>query len=894
MSLTPGTRFSHYDITGTLGAGGMGEVFKARDTRLDRAVAIKILPDVFASDPDRLARFEREAKTLASLNHPHVAQIYGVEDTAGVRALVMELVEGEDLSARLKRGAIPLPEGLAIARQIALALEAAHERGVIHRDLKPGNIKVGPDGTVKVLDFGLAKALDPGASSNVMPTNLPTITSPAHMTHAGVILGTAAYMAPEQARGQTVDRRADMWALGIVLYEMLTGRAAFGGETVTDVLAAIVTRDPDWSTLPADTPSSTVRLLKRCLERNPRRRLADAGEAAMQIEESMAAPAAAPPSVTIGPVGRRRGPMVGWLVAGIMTIVAATAVWRAQMVSAPAIHRYAVEVPARTTINTILRPAVTASPDGAAIVFVVNSGGTTRLMVRHNHEFDAVPLVGTEGASNPVFSPDGRWIAFFADNRLNKLPSGGGPVVPLAPVNDPRGLAWDSDDSITLAPESVGGIFQISPDGGGLREITKLAGKSERTHRWPQMLPGGKAVIFVVGTIDSPDNYDSATLEAHIVATGERRVILSGVAMARYVATGHLVFARGATLYAVRFDPDRLAISGTPEPIQQGVAGDPTTGATHYAISRTGALVYVPGSPDGATNRLVWANRKGETQAVGIPVGTYLDPMLSPDGGQIAVSALAGGSTDVWVYDLARKTLVRLTFGGSNTTPIWSADGIYVYYVKLRSGQDFPNTITRRRADGSRDAEELVTIPQRVYLKSISADGKSALIDHQTSSSKTNVERVALEQGAVPAPLVSTPFDEYSSSLSPDRRWLAYQSDETSRFEIYVRSLTDTGGRWQVSTGGGEEPRWSPDGKEIFYRNNTSLMVVNVALRPTFQLSPASLLFDGVYNFRTDSGNTFDVHAKGDRFLMVRPTADMVSFTNVRVVLNWFKELQRR
>ena len=894
MALSAGTRFSHYEITGTLGAGGMGQVFKARDTKLDRSVAIKILPDLFASDADRLARFEREAKTLASLNHPHVAQIYGVEDTDGVRALVMELVEGEDLSERLKRGPIPMEEALALSRQIAEALEAAHERGVVHRDLKPANIKIAGDGTVKVLDFGLAKALDPVSSTNAGLMNSPTFTSPAQMTHAGVILGTAAYMAPEQAKGLPVDRRADMWSFGIVLYEMLTGRAAFEGETVTDVLAAIVTREPDWSSLPPATPLPIRRLLRRCAERTQKRRLADAGEAAMQIEEAIAGSMGVTPREVAGnpAIGRRSASIMPWLIAAVMTVVAAAALWRAQTARPPRVLRHSIEAPAKTTVNTILRPAVTVSPDGSTIVFVANSGGTTRLMVRKEQEFDAAPLAGTEGASNPVFSPDGRWLAFFADNRLNKVPVGGGPVVPLAPVNDPRGLSWDQQDTITLAPESVQGIFQIPADGGSLKEITKLTGKSERTHRWPQVLPGGKVVIFIVGAIDSPDNYDRATLEAHILATGERRVILSGAAMARYVPTGHLVFARGATLYAVRFDPDRLATAGTPQPILQGVAGDSTTGATHYAFSNTGTFVYVPGSPEGATNRLVWASRNGDIEPTAIPPSTYFDPMLSPDGGRVAVSALAGGTTDVWVYDLSRKTMARMTFGGSNLTPRWSADGMYVYYVSPVSGTDFPNTIMRRRADGSRDAEVLVTLPQRVYLKSVSVDGRTALIDHQTNTFKTNVERVTLEKGAVPEPLVSTPFDEYSSSLSPDGRWLAYQSDETSRFEIYVRGMSDTGGRWQVSTGGGEEPRWSPDGKELYYRNNTSLMVVKIDLRSTFQWSPATLLFEGVYNFRTDSGNTFDVDPKGDRFLMVRPTGDLVSFTSVRVVLNWFEELR--
>ena len=892
MAARIGTRIGPYDIQASLGAGGMGEVYRARDTRLDRDVAIKVLPDLFASDPERLARFEREAKTLASLNHPHIAQIYGVEDAGPMRALVMELVDGEDLATRLQGGAIPQADALPIARQIAEALEAAHERGIIHRDLKPANVKLAPDGTVKVLDFGLAKAMGTAAPAGQAAIDAPTFTSPARVTQAGVILGTAAYMAPEQAKGKLVDRRADMWALGVVLYEMLTGRTAFDGETVTDVLAAIVTRDPDWSALPPDTPPSVRRLLGRCLERDPRRRLADAGEAAFQLGEAIAGPST-PPAAPAGRRSRPRLAWVPWTIALLAVVVAAVTAWRGRG-TAPTTSsavRYVVDMPQRVAVSTVLRPALAISPDGSTLVFAATAGGIPRLMMRRRNEFETRPLPGTEGASNPVFSPDGRWVAFFADNYLNKVPIQGGPVVRLTSVNDPRGLSWDNDDTITYTPEAVKGVFQIAAAGGAPKEITRPGNKAERTHRWPQALPGNKAVLFTVGTFGSPDNYDTSNLEAEVLATGERRVVLSGASMARYVPTGHIVFARAATLYAVPFDVDRVQVTGTPEAVLQGVAGDSTTGAAHFSCSRSGTLAYVAGSAEGLQHRLIWTDRTGKIEPVPTPVGIYFDPVFSPDGRRLAVTVLRGGSTDVWVYDFARNTFTRLTFGGSNLTPAWSRDGSAVYFVTVGDGAEAPNTIWRKPADGSREAEALVTLPYRVYLKRISDDGRSALIEHQTLTANTNIERVALEKNAAPSDLVASKFDDFSSSLSPNGRFLAYQSDETARYEVYVRDLS-SGGRWQVSSAGGEEPRWSPDGKLLYYRSDTTMMGVAVETTAAFDAAPPVPLFEGIYNLRSDSNASYDVHPKSGRLLMIRPAEDN-SPAGVRVVLDWFAELRR-
>jgi len=893
LTLTTGSRVGSYEIVGAIGAGGMGEVYRGRDTKLHRDVAIKVLPEIFALDPERLTRFEREAQVLAALNHPNIAHIYGVED----RALVMELVEGEDLAQRIARGALPLDEALPIARQIAEALEAAHEAGIVHRDLKPANIKLRDDGVVKVLDFGLAKAADAARSvhGDHEIANSPTFTSPAVMTRMGVILGTAAYMAPEQARGKSTDRRSDLWAFGVVLYEMLTGRMAFGGETVTDVLAAIVTKEPAWAALPAATPPSIRRLLQRCLVRDPHRRLADAGEARYQIEETLAAPATAPDRTA--PVRVSRAPLltaaVPWVAAAIFAAAAAFAWWRTPpRESEPSLH-YAVETPPKASINLASRPAIALSSDGRRLAFVATTDGMTRLYLRSQNEFEARPLAGTEGASEPVFSPDGRWLAFFANNSLFKISTDGGPVESLARVNDPRGLSWDSADILTYAPEPTGMIFQITADGtGSPKAVSTRKGPDERTHRWPQALPGNKAVLFTVGAITSPDNYDGATVEAIVLATGERRLLLRGAAMARYMAPGYLLFARGHSLFAVRFDADRLEVQGAPVAIVQGVGGDSTTGAFDFAFSNTGTFAYFPGSKEGTQHRLAWASVHGAIEPVPLPPGGYFDIKLSPEGGRVALQSIAGGGSDIWVHDFAKKTFTRLTFGGQNRTPVWSRDGSMVYYVAL-DPMGNNSRIVRKPADGSRDADVVANVKYRTFLKGVSGDAQTALIEYSTIANKVDIGTIPLGIDREPAPVAASEFDEYCASLSPDGRWIAYQSDDSSRAEIYVREASGKGGRWQVSSEGGEEPHWAPKGDELYFRNDTLLMAAHIVPGPVFQYTPPRVMFDGFFNLRAESGISYDVDPKSTRFLTIRLAGDGVASSSIRVITNWSQELAR-
>jgi Tol biopolymer transport system component len=892
-----GESLGHYRVFDKVGEGGMGEVYRARDTTLNRDVAIKVLPELFAADAERVARFEREAQTLASLNHPHIAQIYGLERAGPVRALVMELVEGEDLAGRIARGALPLDEALPIAHQIAEALEAAHEQGIIHRDLKPANIKVRSDGTVKVLDFGLAKALEGSgphaAESQAGLMNSPTMSF--HATAVGLILGTAGYMAPEQARGVAVDRRVDVWAFGVVLFEMLSGRAAFSGDTIADVLASVLKNDLEWGQLPAALPAPILTLLRRCLNPDRRNRLRDIGEARIAIAEYLSAPpAGASPETPTPPAAR----LLPWYVAtGVLALaLVAALVWGRRPDEPGLVVRYEVHAPAAASIATENRSPVALSPDGRLLVFAAQAGGATRLYLQRRDDFEAHPLPGTEGASDPAFSSDGRSIAFSADTHLKLLRLEGG-VTTLAPVNDPRGASWIDMATLVYAPDATGPIHEISTSGGASRAITTVEPEAgERTHRWPHVLPGGRYVLFTVGMVDSPDNYDDARIDAVDRETGERRTVLHGASLARYAPTGHLLYARGGILLALDFDLKTLTTSGTAVPVLQAVGGDATTGAAHVTWASDGTMAYVAGESSAGQRRLVWADRKGGVTSIELPTtaGTtlYNDARLSPDGSRVAVAAGTSGRADIWVHHFQRGTLTRLTFTGSNATPFWSADGRDIYYMSLDGRR---GTLLRIQADGGVEPTELATFDRRSYLKHISRDGTWGLLDRVDfgTSQKTDIIRFTLPAAAEATPIVATSFDEYAGAVSPDERWIAYQSDESARPEIYVRAADGSPGRWQVSSGGGEEPMWSPDARELYFRAMDRLMVVPIEIQPIFRPGTPALLFEGIYNLRSDTGVSYDVHPKGDGFLMVRQVSPESSAGTIRVALNWFDELRR-
>jgi serine/threonine-protein kinase len=909
MPLTPGTKIGSYEVLAKLGEGGMGEVYRARDARLNRDVALKVLPQAFALDPDRLARFRREAQVLASLNHHNIAAIYGFEESPDVQGLALELVEGPTLADRISGGPIPIDESLAIAKQIADALEAAHEQGIVHRDLKPANIKLRPDGTVKVLDFGLAKALAPpdvvqgfspaagGPEDPHYMTNSPTITSPAiGATGVGMILGTAAYMAPEQAKGRPADKRSDIWAYGIVLVEMLSGTPVYSGETVSEVLAAVIMKEPDLDSVPATLPAPVRRLIRRCLQKDPKRRMRDIGEARLALDET---------AEEDTPVQRVRGTSNRWLVGltAVLAVALAATVglsWRDRtVVSPPVITRYDVNAPAKTSLNLADRPAVALSPDGSALAFVVLDGGANRLFLRRRNEGEARAVPGSAGATAPVFSPDGRALAFFAETALKRYADDS--ITSIAKIDvtsTVRGLTWLDDGSLVYPPANATGLVQVSSNGGDPKVVSTLdRSKGERTHRWPHALPGSKVVLFTVGTQANPDDYDGANIDALVLATGERRLVLKGASMASYVPTGHLIFARGGSLYAVRFDTATLTVREPAHLVVQGVAGDRTTGASHFSVAGDGTLAYVSGAATTGDRRLVWADRQGQLQPLDLPAGYYADPQISPDGTRLALTVGTGDTRDVWIHNFSTKTLTRLTFGGQNWTPVWSVDGRDVFYVAIEGG--IKTSLLRKPADGSADAQRLAQIEGEAYLTHV--QGTTTIFDFRDPNSqqpqmaqKFHLVTLDLKAPGKVVPLVATTGGDLAGVVSPNGRFLAYGTDESGRAEVYVRDFPGPGGRWQVSTAGGEEPHWSANGRELFYRNNDLFMVAGVDTRAAFQASTPALLFKGVYNIRTTTLLSFAVDPKGDRFLMIRPVNEEGEASRVHVVLNWFEELKQR
>ncbi len=878
-----GQTLGHYRITGKLGAGGMGEVYRAADTVLGRDVAIKVLPPAFARDPERLARFEREARVLASLNHPNIAAIYGLEQ-AGQEGdprpfLVLELAPGEIL-----KGPLPVEESLAIARQITHGLEAAHEKGIVHRDLKPANIKITPEGKVKILDFGLAKAFseEPQATD---PSLSPTLSAAA-ATRAGAILGTAAYMSPEQARGKPIDKRTDLWAFGCVLYETLTGKQTFRAETVSDSIAAVLAREPDWSALPADTPANIRLLLRRCLEKDAARRLRDAADARLEIEQP-----AAPAVVAAPPRQARWRQALPWVLTGVLTGVLGALAgflgWQQmrgpRAAAQPSVHLIMAPPKGITFSIGGGRLPLAISPDGARIVFTGTNKGVTQLYRRELGRTDVEPISGTQGALNPFFSPDGQWIGFFQDSKLKKTPVRGGPVVTLCDAPAAFGGSWGPDDSIVFSASFGTGLSRV-PSAGGKPEALTTLNKGDVGHRFPVVLPGGEGVLYV--------NFFSGSFEiwALSLRTGERRKLTEGT-FAQFSPTGHLVFVREGTLMAAPMDPGSLRLTGTPLPLIESVARA-STGAGYFHFSGNGTLVYLRGA--GVQQRLLaWATRQGAGRVIPAPMRAYDQPRLSPDGKKVAVAMR--GPDDVWVFDLERGASTRLTFDPEeNETPLWSPDGRRIAFTHSTAG----SRILWKSADGSGKEETLLAVENHVHLSSWSGDGK--LLAYSELDSKTNWDIWLLPLAGHAAtderkarPFLRTPAIEFAGSFSPDGRWLAYVSNETGRFEIFVRPADDpSGGKWQISDEGGGEPRWAPNGRELFYRHEGKVMAVSVQTTPAFQTGKPQLLFESQHYGGSLIFHTYDVSPNGREFLMLQESEELS--TQLQVVLNWFEELRQR
>jgi len=881
-----------YRVSAKLGAGGMGEVYRARDERLGREVAIKVLPDIFAGDQQRLARFEREAQLLASLNHPHIATIHGLEDAGGVRALVMELVEGPTLSDRIQQGAVPPDEALPIARQIAEAFEYAHERGIVHRDLKPANIKLTSDGAVRILDFGLAKALE-GDAAQADISSSPTLTAAA--TRAGIILGTAAYMSPEQAKGKSVDRRADIWSFGVVLFEMLSGKTLYAGETAPETMAHVITKDPEWSVLPASTPPRIRALLERCLEKDPRQRLRDIGEARIEIERVLAG--ASTQALPAASVVERAAPAwraaLPWALCGLLAIVSAFALWdrvKGPPAASPSVKRFVITLPPTGQIGFGPFPVVAISPDGERLALDASIGSSWRLYLRSLDSTEPVQVAGTEDSNTPFFSPDGQWLGFYGPGKLRKVSVQGGAPITLCDSTEIRGATWGPDGTIVFARAAPSTLYRVPAGGGTPEQLTKLA-SGERTHKWPSFLPDGKALLFTIedGTTASAASARIAVLQLN---TGKWHTVLEGGSFPRYVPSGHIVFARGPVLLAVPFDAGKLEVTGNPVPLEEGLSINMVTGAANFDVSREGTLVHVMGFAGLTQSDLVWVDRRGATKPLGLPARAYDQPALSHDARYVAIH-IVEESNDVWTHDTSRGTLTRFSFQPSeDEAPLWSPDGKRLVYSASVGTE--PRAILWKNADGSGAEEVLASPGGHIHLSSISPDGKFLLYTNYEAGSLGDMWLLPLEGERKPRPFLQTPFDERDAQFSPDGRWVAYTSNESGPDEIYVQGFPEARGKWQISTGGGYGPRWSQKGQELFYRSGNKMMAVRYSSAPAFAPSTPQLLFEGNYGFHPRREGNYSVSPDGQRFLMLKNREVDAAQSRIQVTLNWFDELKRR
>jgi Tol biopolymer transport system component len=870
LTLSPGSRLGDYEVIALLGVGGMGEVYRATDTNLKRQVALKVLPASVAGDAERLTRFQLEAQVVAALNHPHIAQIYGIERTAEATALVMELVEGEDLAHRLARGPLPLDEAVPIARQIAEALEAAHEQGIVHRDLKPPNIMVRRDGTVKVLDFGVAKALETRAHDADPATTAQTISAPP-VTTRGVILGTAAYMSPEQARGRAVDKRADIWAFGCVLYEMLSGRKPFEGDTVTDTIVAIVTSEPEWTRLPAATPPHVARLIRRCLEKDPQHRLRDIGDARFDLDPAVR------PEAAVARASRRR--LLAALVAGVAATIAAFAGGYLARVPAPppdrGVTRFAIDPSDGLSISRENRGGLALSPDDRAVVFAAGNESGSRLYVKWLDQPEPREIPGTDSAADPFFSPDGRWLGFFANRQLKKVSLADGTMVMVAPANDSTGAAWAPDGTIVFAPGYSSGLVRIGADGGAIRPLTtRNAAAGEAGHSWPDILPDGDHVLYTIEY--SGKSFEEADIGVVSLTTGATKILLKGGAVARYSPSGHLVFSRADRLLAVPFDAARLEVTGETTTVATGVSAEIGRGRTHFALSRAGSLAFAPGDLDIGARDLLWVGRDGSLTPASKTRRGFFSVHLSHDGGRVILSVL-GSDDDVWMLDLNRDVPTRLTFGTENAVPAWAPDGRRFVWGSDRNGAF---NLYLSSIDAPQAVQRLTTSDRRQRVGGFSPDGKLMVYVEQEQVASGDIWMLSVDGTGQPQPLVKTRFNERVPLVSPDGRWLAYASDETGRTEVYVQPFPGPGPKQQVSDGrgvdlasplGGSDPdrtvRWSSNGRELFYWNGDRLMSVPVAVGREFSSGPPRVVFELTQVLDAD------VAPDGRRFLVVRESA---------------------
>jgi eukaryotic-like serine/threonine-protein kinase len=911
VRLAPGTALGAYRIVEHLGTGGMGVVYKATDTKLGRSVALKLLRPEMLEDASGTARFEREARTLASLNHPRIATIYGFEEQDGVRFLALEYIPGPTLADRLQRGALPIRDVIPVARQIAEALEAAHSSGVIHRDLKPANIKLSEDGHVKVLDFGLAKPMPRRTRAAVSPDSARTMT--AKLTQTMTIVGTAAYMSPEQATGKDLDVRTDIWSFGCVLYETLTGRRPFGGATTTEILAAVLEREPDWEALPNGVPSRLLLLLKRCLRKDVNGRLRDIGDARIELEDLAAGVEEAAIPRAAGSTTRRTvlGTLASAAIGAAAGAGAVFSIRRYDGATDRRLTRFTIAPPEPGMLDPSFNRRVAIAPDGSRIFFNAAIPGANAFYSRSLGEVQSNRVKDVpSGGAGAFFSPDGRWVGFLtaytggygypsagASNRLRKVALSGGAPVTICSVDAFCGATWAEDGNIYFVDALPGGLVSIPGEGGTPKEVLKVDfDKGERLYKYPCALPGG-ALLLTLGSADTP-TFDDARIVAYSPASGMKKVLVEGGTHPRYSPSGHLLYARDGKILAVSFDPQRLHVQGQPSVVLEGVQMSRNTGVANFDISRTGDLVYVAGICDGGARTLVWVDRSGKAEAVPLPARSYLHPRLSPDDGRFAVE-VEGTNHDLYVYDVDRGVLANITADGVSHWPVWSPDGAELAF---RAGPMGHFRIWRAPADRSRTPQQVSGVGQAQSAESWSPDRRTIAYTAMGFTQPPKIMTAPVDGSRAAEALSNEKAPEGSPKFSPDGRWLAYCSNESGKAQVYVQAFPGPGPKLQISTDGGTDPVWKRSGGELYYRNGDSMMSVDTKTAPAFTAGKPTELWRGHYSHGMSSScgppgatsSNYDVTADGKRFLMIKDDdQDRAASRQIVVVIGWAGELAR-
>ena len=887
MPLAPGTHLGPYEITAPLGAGGMGEVYRARDTRLERTVAIKILPAQFSADPVRKQRFEREAKTISSLNHPHICTLHDIGHQDGMDYLVMECIEGETLARRLEKGPLPLDQALKFGAQLADALDKAHRSGVVHRDLKPGNIMLTSTGA-KLLDFGLAKPATPLTS---VATLMAGATQDSPVTEQGTIVGTFQYMSPEQIEGKELDGRSDIFSLGAVLYEMVTGKRAFEGKSHLSVASAILEKEPPLiSTVKPLTPPALDHAIRRCLAKDPEERWQTARDVAGELKWIAEG---GPQSGMAAPLARKskwRERALAALAASLAIALAGVA-WHqsAKLRTALPVVRFALTQPASEPVVVDRGPALAYSPDGRRLVSVVHQGETTQLYVRELSSFEGRLLPGTEGARKPFFSPDSAWLGFIADGKLRKVSVDGGSAIVLCEAPESYGAIWLADDTIVFNADWREGLRRVSVAGGRSEVLTQPdARRGEAAHWWPDVLPGGKEILF---TDEKGPGEVESSIAVLSLKTGQWKTVIEEGKFPRYLSSGHILFLQKGAILAAPFDAEKLTVTGPSFPVLQGAMIDLGSDIAQVALSRDGSLAYVPGNKIGFQNALVIIDRSGREASLSDLQRSYEDLALSPDGRLLALTLIGEQQWNVWIYDLPHKTLNRATFEGDNRDPIWAADSKHVIYVSFRNGR---NGIFWKPVTGPGPEEELVSTESQPFPFSVSQDGHWLSYTLGAPAPGAGVYLLPLEGERKPRPIALEPA-AMGGAISPDGRWIAYESRESGRSEVYVRSLSSGAGKWQISTQGGIRPWWSDSGHELLFRtgnigSDSTLMSVAVTPGPEFTASPPKPLFRFAY---LQGGHDYAVMPDGQHFICIKESEHDMNATQVNVVLNWTAELKK-